>query len=176
MLWAGSAEPGKADRRQGSDCSLDQWAAGYILHPGSGRLHIIQVFFFLLILRAARQGRRAQVVLWLSVWAYTLTVGLCSFVTRMDVRLTPQPGHVAQSALTGLKTFFLGRPTEYMPLVIAIPVAVFFLLALTGRLGLIKWITAGWLLVVVYFSVTSGGYAQYDPVYTLYGQYCWFPS
>ena len=52
--------------------------------------------------------------------------------------------------------------------VLAIPVAVFFLLALTGRLGLIKWITAGWLLAVVYFSVTSGGYAQYDPVYTLY--------
>ena len=25
-----------------------------------------------------------------------------------------------------------------------------------------------WLLAVIYFSVTSGGYAPYDPVYTLY--------
>jgi sugar lactone lactonase YvrE len=106
--------------------------------------------------------------LWLSVWAYTLTIGLCSYVTRIDIRLTPQPGHLAQSLLTGLKTFFLGHSTEYMSPVIAIPVAVFFLLALTGRLGLIKWIIAGWLLAVIYFSVTSSGYAEYDPVYTLY--------
>lgn len=129
---------------------------------------LFQIFFLLLLLRAARHGRRAQIVLWVSVWAYTLTFGLCSFVTRIDVRLTPQPGHVAQSLLTGLKAFFLGRPQEYMSPVLAIPVAIFFLLALTGRLGLIKWITGGWLLAVVYFSVTSGGYAPYDPVYTLY--------
>jgi hypothetical protein len=147
------------------------WISGLLgtsYTPALAAWILFQIFFFLLILRAARHGRRAQVVLWLSVWAYTLTVGLCSFVTRIDVRLTPQPGHVAQSVLTGLKTFFLGRPTEYMSPVLAIPVAVFFLLALTGRLGLIKWITGGWLLAVVYFSVTSGGYAQYDPVYTLY--------
>ena len=55
-----------------------------------------------------------------------------------------------------------------MPPVVAILVAIFFLLALTGRLGFIKWITAVWLLAVIYFSATSGGYAQYDPVYTLY--------
>jgi hypothetical protein len=129
---------------------------------------LFQVFFLLLLLRAARQRRRAQIVLWVSVWAYTLAVGLCSLVTRIDIRLTPQPGHVAQSLLTGLKAFFLGRPQEFMSPVLAIPVVIFFLLALTGRLGLIKWITGGWLLAVVYFSVTSGGYAQYDPVYTLY--------
>jgi len=147
------------------------WISGLLgtsYTPALAAWILFQILFFLLILRAARHERRTQVVLWLSVWAYTLTVGLCSFVTRIDVRLTPQPGHVAQSVLTGLKTFFLGRPTEYMSAVVAIPVAVFFLLALTGRLGLIKWIIAGWLLAVVYFSVTSGGYAQYDPVYTLY--------
>lgn len=129
---------------------------------------LFQIFFLLLFLRAARHARRAQIVLWVSVWAYTLTFGLCSFVTRTDIRLTPQPGHAAQSLLTGLKTFFLGRPQEYMFPVLAIPVAIFFLLALTGRLGLVKWITGGWLLAVVYFSVTSAGYAPYDPVYTLY--------
>src|SRR6266850_4057827 len=58
---------------------------------------LFQVFCLLLLLRAARHGRRAQIVLWLSVWAYTLTLGLCSFVTRIDVRLTPEPGHAAQS-------------------------------------------------------------------------------
>lgn len=136
--------------------------------PGLAAWILFQVFFLLEIIRFARQGRSREVVLWVSVWVYTLTVGLCSFVTRIDVRLTPQAGHAAQSLLTGLKTFFLGRPQEYMFPALAIPVAVFFLFALTGRLGLIKWITAGWLLGVIYFSATSGGYAPYDPVYTLY--------
>lgn len=147
------------------------WISGLLgtsYTPALAAWILFQIFFLLLLLRAARQRRRAQIVLWVSVWAYTLTVGLCSFVTRIDVRLTPQPGHIAQSLLTGLKTFFLGYSTEYMSPVLAIPVAVFFLLALTGRLGLIKWITVGWLLAVVYFSVTSAGYAPYDPVYTLY--------
>ena len=129
---------------------------------------LFQSFFLLLLLRAARHGRRAQLVLWASVWAYTLTFGLCSFVTRIDVRLTRQPGHSTESLLTALQVFFLGHPQKYMPPVVAIFVAIFFLLALTGRLGLIKWITAAWLLAVIYFSATSGGYAQYDPVYTLY--------
>jgi hypothetical protein len=129
---------------------------------------LFQIFFLLLIVREARQGRRAQIVLWVSVWAYTLTFGLCSFLTRIDVRLTPQPGHSAESVLAALKVFFLGRPQEYMPPVLAIIVAIFFLLALTGRLGFIKWITAVWMLAVIYFSATSSGYAQYDPVYTLY--------
>jgi len=147
------------------------WISGLLgtsYTPALAAWGLFQVFFLLLLLRAARHGRRTQIVLWVSVWAYTLTVGLCSFLTRIDIRLTPQPGHAAQSVLIGLKTFFLGHSTEYMSPVIAIPVAIFFLLALTGRLGLIKWITAGWLLAVVYFSVTSSGYAQYDPVYTLY--------
>jgi DNA-binding beta-propeller fold protein YncE len=137
--------------------------------PALAAWALFQVFFLLQIVRAARHGRRPQILLWASVWAYTLTVGLCSFLTRIDVRLTPEPGHVARSLLTGLKTFFLGRgPQEYMSPVLAVFVAIFFLVALTGRLGLIKWITAGWLLAVVYFSVTSAGYAPYDPVYTLY--------
>ena len=125
---------------------------------------LFQTFFLLLLLRAARHGRRAQIVLWVSVWVYTLTFGLCSFLTRIDVRLTPQPGHSTESLLTALKVFFLGHPEKYMPPVVAILVAIFFLLALTGRLGFIKWITAVWLLAVIYFSATSGGYAQYDPV------------
>jgi hypothetical protein len=116
---------------------------------------------------AARHGRRAQIVLWVSVWAYTLTFGLCSFLTRADISLTPQPGHSAESFLTALKVFFLGYPQEYMPAPVAILVAIFFLLALTGRLGFIKWITAGWFLAVVYFSATSAGYTPYDPVYTM---------
>jgi len=129
---------------------------------------LFQIFFLFVIVREARQGRLAQIVLWISIWTYTLTFGLCSFLTRIDVRLTPQPGHSAASVLTALKVFFLGRPQEYMPPVVAILVAIFFLLALTGRLGLIKFIVAVWLLGVVYFSATSSGYAQYDPVYTLY--------
>jgi hypothetical protein len=136
--------------------------------PALAAWALFQIFFFLLIVRAARQGRRGQIVLWISVWAYTLTFGLCSFLTRIDVRLTPQPGHSAESLLTALKVFFLGHPQEYMSPVLAILVAIFFLLALTGRLGFIKWITAVWLLTVIYFSATSSGYAQYDPVYTLY--------
>ena len=129
---------------------------------------LFQIFFLLVIVRAARQGRQAQTVLWASVWAYTLTFGLCSFVTRIDVRLTPQPGHSTESLLTALKVFFLGHPQKYMFPVVSILVAIFFLLALTGRLGFIKWVTAVWLLAVIYFSATSSGYAQYDPVYTLY--------
>jgi hypothetical protein len=136
--------------------------------PALAAWMLFQFFFLLLLLRAARQGYRAQVVLWASVWAYTLTFGLSSFVTRIDLRLTPQPWHSIESLLTGLKVFFLGHPQKYMPAVVAIFVVVFFLLALTGRLGFIKWITAVWLLAVIYFSATSGGYAQYDPVYTLY--------
>jgi hypothetical protein len=129
---------------------------------------LFQSFFLLLLVQAAREKRRAQIVLWVSVCAYTLTFGLCSFLTRIDVRLGPQPGHSAESLLAALKVFFLGHPQEYMPPVLAILVAIFFLLALTGRLGFIKWITAVWLLVVVYFSASSGGYAPYDPVFTLY--------
>ena len=129
---------------------------------------LFQIFFLLVLVQAAREKRRAQIVLWVSVCAYTLTFGLCSFLTRIDVRLGPQPGHSAESLLTALKVFFLGHPQEYMPPVLAILVAIFFLLALTGRLGFIKWITAVWLLVVVYFSASSGGYAPYDPVFTLY--------
>jgi hypothetical protein len=70
--------------------------------------------------------------------------------------------------LAALKVFFLGRPQEYMPALLALLVAVFFLLALTGRLGFIKWVTAMWFLAVIYFSATSTGYAQYDPVFTFY--------
>ena len=136
--------------------------------PALAAWMLFQFFFLLLLVRAARHGCRAQIVLWLSVWAYTLIFGLSSFVTRIDLRLTPQPGRSIESLLTGLKVFFLGHPQKYMPTVVVIFVVVFFLLALTGRLGFIKWIIAVWLLAVIYFSVTSGGYAQYDPVYTLY--------
>jgi len=136
--------------------------------PAMAAWMLFQFFFLLLLLRAARHGYRAQVISWASVWTYTLIFGLSSFVTRIDLRLTPQPGHSMDSLLTGLKVFFLGHPQKYMPAVVAILVVIFFLLALTGRLGFIKWITAVWLLAVIYFSATSGGYAQYDPVYTLY--------
>ena len=136
--------------------------------PALAAWMLFQFFFLLLLLRAARHGYRAQIVLWASVWVYTLTFGLSSFVTRIDLRLTPQPGRSIESLLIGLKVFFLGHPQKYMPSVVAVLVAIFFLLALTGRLGFIKWITAVWLLAVIYFSATSGGYAQYDPVYTLY--------
>ena len=125
-------------------------------------------FFVLLIFRAARAKRRPEVVLWASVGVYTLVFGLCSFLTRIDVRLGSKPGHSTESVLAALKVFFLGHPQEYMPSVLAVLVAVFFLLALTGRLGFIKWIIAMWLLVVIYFSATSSGYAPYDPVFTLY--------
>jgi len=147
------------------------WISGVLgtsYTPALAAWLLLQLFFLLLLLRAARDGRRAQIVLWASVWTYTLTVGLCSFLTRIDVRLTRQPGHSTESLLIALKVFFLGHPEKYMPPVVAILVAVFFLFALTGRLGFIKWITAVWLLAVIYFSATSGGYAPYDPVYTLY--------
>jgi hypothetical protein len=147
------------------------WISGVLgtsYTPALAAWILFQIFFLLLLLRAARHGRRAQIVLWASVWAYTLTFGLCSFVTRTDVRLTRQPGHSTDSLLIALKVFFLGHPEKYMPPVVAILVAIFFLFALTGRLGFIKWITAVWLLAVIYFSATSGGYAPYDPVYTLY--------
>lgn len=146
------------------------WIAGLLgtsYTPDLAAWILFQIFFLLVLARAARQGRRAQVVLWVSVWAYTLTFGLCSFLTRGDVRLTPQPGHSAESLLIALKVFFLGHPQEYMPLPVAILVAIFFLLALTGRLGFIKWITAVWFLAVVYFSATSSGYTSYDPVNTM---------
>jgi len=147
------------------------WISGVLgtsYTPALSAWLLLQLFFLLLLLRAARDGHRAQIVLWASVWAYTLTVGLCSFLTRIDVRLTRQPGHSTESLLIALKVFFLGHPEKYMPPVVAILVAIFFLFALTGRLGFIKWITAVWLLAVIYFSATSGGYAPYDPVYTLY--------
>jgi hypothetical protein len=146
------------------------WIAGLLgtsYTPDLAAWILFQIFFLLVLARAARQGRRAQIVLWVSVWAYTLTFGLCSFLTRADVRLTPQPGHSAESLLIALKVFFLGHPQEYMPLPVAILVAIFFLLALTGRLGFIKWITAGWFLAVVYFSATSSGMTPYDPVNTM---------
>ena len=146
------------------------WIAGLLgtsYTPDLAAWILFQIFFLFVLARTARQGRRAQIVLWVSVWAYTLTFGLCSFLTRADVRLTPQPGHSAESLLIGLKVFFLGHPQEYMPLPVAILVAIFFLLALTGRLGFIKWITAVWFLAVVYFSVTSSGMTPYDPVNTM---------
>jgi hypothetical protein len=136
--------------------------------PALAAWGLFQVFFLFVIVRATHQGARAQIILWVSVWAYTLTFGLCSFLTRIDVRLTRQPGHSAESLLTALKVFFLGHPQQYMSPGLAVLVAIFFLLALTGRLGIIKWITAVWILTVIYFSATSSGYAQYDPVYTLY--------
>jgi hypothetical protein len=129
---------------------------------------LFQGVFLLLLVQAAREKRRRNVVLWASVWGYTLIFGLCSFLTRIDVRLQSKPGHSTESVLAALKVFFLGRPQEYMPPVLAVLVAVFLLLALAGRLGVIKWITAMWVLVVIYFSATSSGYAQYDPVFTLY--------
>src|SRR6476659_4696283 len=43
-----SAEPGKADRRQGSDCSLDLWAARHVVHPGSGGLDVISILLSLI--------------------------------------------------------------------------------------------------------------------------------
>jgi hypothetical protein len=146
------------------------WIAGLLgtsYTPALAAWMLFQFFFLFVLVRAARQGRRAQIVLWLSVWAYTLTVGLCSFLTRFDIRLKPEPGHAAGSFLKALKVFFLGYPREYMPASVALFVAIFFLLALTGRLGFIKWIIAVWFLAVVYFSATSGGYSQYDPVYTM---------
>ena len=137
--------------------------------PALAAWMLFQGFFFLLLVQAAREKRRAHVVLWVSVWAYALTFGLCSFLTRIDVRLgEAKPGHSTESLLTALKVFFLGHPQAYMPPVLAILVGIFFLLALTGCLGFIKWLTAVWLLAVVYFSASSGGYAPYDPVFTLY--------
>src|SRR4051812_1080942 len=147
------------------------WISGLLgtcYTPALAAWMLVQVFFLLLLLREVRRRRRNQIVLWASVWIYTLTFGLCSFVTRIDLRLTPKPGHSIESLLTALKVVFLGHPQEYMPPLVAILVAIFLLLALTARLGFIKWITAAWLLAVIYFSATSGGYAQYDPVYTLY--------
>ena len=147
------------------------WIAGVLgtsYTPDLAAWMLFQVFFLLIIVRSVRNGRRAQSVLWASVWAYTLTFGLCSFLTRLDVRLTSQPGHSREAFVIALKVFFLGEPQRYMPPVVAIFVAIFFLLALTGRLGIVKWITAGWLIGVIYFSATSAGYAPYDAVFTLY--------
>jgi hypothetical protein len=146
------------------------WIAGLLgtsYTPALAAWILFQIFFLLVLVLAARQGRRAQIVLWVSVWAYTLTFGLCSFLTRGDIRLTPQSGHSAESFLIALKVFFLGYPQEFMPAPVAILVAIFFLFALTGRLGFIKWITAGWFLAVVYFSATSSGMTPYDPVYRM---------
>ena len=89
------------------------WISGLLgtsYTPALAAWLLFQLFFLLLLLRAARDGRRAQIVLWASVWAYTLTVGLCSFVTRIDLRLTRQPGHSTESLLIALKVFFLGHP------------------------------------------------------------------
>ncbi len=150
---------------------LVAWITGLLgtsYTPALAAWGLFQIVFLLLLLRAARHRSRAQIVLWVSVWVYTLTFGLSSFLTRIDVRLVPKPAHSAGSLLTALKVFFLGHPQEYMSPVLAILVAIFFLLALTGRLGFIKWITAVWCLAVIYFSAASAGYAQYDPVYTLY--------
>ena len=146
------------------------WVTGLLgtsYTPALAAWGLFQIFFLLLLLRAARHRSRAQIVLWVSVWVYTLTFGLCSFLTRIDVRLVPKYAHSAGALLTALKVFFLGRPQEYMSPVLAILVTIFFLLALTGRLGFIKWITAVWLLAVIYFSAASAGYSQYDPVHTL---------
>ena len=129
---------------------------------------LFQSFFFLLMVRAAREKRWVEIVLWFSVLAYTATFGLCSNLTRTDTRLGPHPGLAQESLLKGFKVFFLGHPQPYMPTVVAVFVAIFFLLALTGRLGLIKWITAVWMLGVIYFSATANGYAPYDPAFTLY--------
>jgi hypothetical protein len=147
------------------------WIAGLLgtsYTPSLAAWGLFLTFFVLAGVRAVREKRRPQLVLWVSVFAYSVTFGLCSFLTRIDVRLGSNPGHSTESLSKALKVFFLGSPQEYMPPVLAVLVAVFLLLALTGRLGLIKLITAMWLLVVIYFSATSSGYAPYDPVFTLY--------
>src|ERR1044072_2443059 len=110
MPWAGFCLEGLT----AASALIVAWISGLLgtsYTPALAAWILFQIFFLLLLLRAARHGRRVQTVLWVSVWAYTLTLGLCSFVTRNDVRLTPQPGHAAQSLLAGLKTFFLGRST-----------------------------------------------------------------
>jgi hypothetical protein len=147
------------------------WIAGLLgtsYTPTLAAWLLFQGFFLLLVIQALRKKCWPEVVLWFSVGAYTLVFGLCSFLTRIDVRLGSKPGHFTESLLKALKVFFLGHPQEYMPAVLALLVAVFFLLALTWRLGFIKWIIAMWLLAVVYFSANSSGYAPYDPVFTLY--------
>ena len=146
------------------------WIAGLMgtsYTPALAAWILLQIFFLLVLVRAARQRRHPRIVLWASVLAYTLIFGLCSFLTRGDIRLTPQSGLSAESFLIALKVFFLGDPQEFMPAPVAILVAIFFLLALTGRLGFIKWITAGWSLAVVYFSANSSGMTPYDPVYRM---------
>src|SRR6266436_702890 len=51
------------------------WIAGLLgtsYTPDLAAWILFQIFFLLVLARAARQGRRAQIVLWVSVWAYTL--------------------------------------------------------------------------------------------------------
>jgi hypothetical protein len=147
------------------------WIAGLLgtsYTPSLAAWGLFLTLFVLAGVRAVREKRRPQLVLWSAVFTYAVTFGLCSFLTRIDVRLGSNPGHSTESLSKALKVFFLGSPQEYMPAVLAILVAVFLVLALTGRLGLIKLIIAIWSLVVIYFSATSSGYAPYDPVFTLY--------
>ena len=53
------------------------WISGLLgtsYTPALAAWVLFQSFFLLLLLRAARDGRRAQIVLWASVVAYTLTL------------------------------------------------------------------------------------------------------
>ena len=90
-----------------------------------------------------------------------LTFGLCSFSTRGDIRLTPQSGHSAEFFPDSPKSV-LSPLSEYTrgPLLLLFSSAFFVPRALTGRLGFIKWITAGWFLgSCLFFSHFSGLHA-----------------
>jgi hypothetical protein len=102
-----------------------------------------------------------------SVIIYSLVVGLCTFMIRANQAMELRSLDSLWPILSkGFRIFFLGTPVSFVGILIPV-VLVYLLLGMIGRLGIVHFIIAGWVITVVGFSLIMNGYDKPAPEFAL---------
>lgn len=91
-------------------------------------------------------------------------MGIGAFLARRGDIAAPRTEEVSgslEAALEGYRIFFLNRPAVFAG-ILAIPIALWIILSLAGRLGSLHFLSAVWVLGIVGAAQVLKGYAVYS--------------
>jgi len=121
--------------------------------------------------QAVVAGRRDLAASWVAVAVVVVVFGVLSFASRTDLFHGDGGALVGSpilNSLKGLVVFFLGYPRAFLSPVLYLPVVLFLVLALCGRLRLPSFVVAFWSIAVIAVASALQGYAAPPPSFSLH--------
>jgi len=139
--------------------------------PGLASWALLYIALLWLASQAVAAGHRELAASWVAVTVLVVFFAVMSFASRTDLLHGDGGALVGSPILDGLKglaVFLFGHPRAFLSPVLYLPVMLFLVFALCGRLRLPSFVVAIWSIGVIAAAGALQGYASPIPAFGLH--------